>query len=127
MELGGLWWTSVLSLALPPQRQRPDTRPEHEDPVIQTEKEKKEKYIYISLLPKSTASIWDNSLSIQVFHRCRVHQVDCGVLFFVCLFVFGHAMQHAELPQPGIEPVPPALEAWSLNHWITREVLIVEF
>ena len=27
--------------------------------------------IYISLLPKSTSSIWDDSLSIQVFHRCR--------------------------------------------------------
>ena len=21
---------------------------------------------------------WEHSLSIQVFHRCRVHQVDCG-------------------------------------------------
>ena len=26
------------------------------------------------------------------------------------------------VPQPGIEPVPPAVEAWSLNHWTTREV-----
>ena len=25
-------------------------------------------------------------------------------------------------PRPGIEPMPPALEAWSLNHWTTREV-----
>ena len=24
---------------------------------------------------------------------------------------------------PGIEPTPPAVEAWSLNHWTTREVL----
>ena len=31
--------------------------------------------IYISLLPKSTSSIWDDSLSIPVFHRCRVHQL----------------------------------------------------
>ena len=23
---------------------------------------------------------WDDSLSIQVFHRCRVYQVDCGDL-----------------------------------------------
>ena len=28
------------------------------------------------------------------------------------------------VPQPGIEPVPPAVEAWSLNHWTTREVLV---
>ena len=26
------------------------------------------------------------------------------------------------VPQPGIKPAPPALEAWSLNHWTTREV-----
>ncbi|KAJ8785097.1 hypothetical protein J1605_007653 [Eschrichtius robustus] len=32
MELGGLWWTNVLNSALPSQRNRPDTRPEHQDP-----------------------------------------------------------------------------------------------
>ena len=26
------------------------------------------------------------------------------------------------LPRPGIEPVPPAVEVWSLNHWTTRGV-----
>ena len=26
------------------------------------------------------------------------------------------------VPRTGIEHVPPALEAWSLNHWTTREV-----
>ena len=32
-------------------------------------------------------------------------------------------MWHAEIlvPRPGIEPVPPAMEAQSLNHWTTRE------
>ena len=30
--------------------------------------------------------------------------------------------QHAELPRPGIELVPPALEVQSLNHWTTWEV-----
>ena len=25
-------------------------------------------------------------------------------------------------PQPGVEPGPPALGAWSLTHWTTREV-----
>ena len=34
-------------------------------------KREKRKKIHISLLPKSTSSIWDDSLSIQVFHRCR--------------------------------------------------------
>ena len=36
-----------------------------------SQKEKKGKNIYISLLPMSTSSMWDDSLSIQVFHRCR--------------------------------------------------------
>ena len=26
------------------------------------------------------------------------------------------------VPQPGIEPVPPALEVWSFNHWTARKV-----
>ena len=26
------------------------------------------------------------------------------------------------VPQPGIELMPPALEAWSLNHWTAVEV-----
>ena len=45
-----------------------------------SQKEKKGKNIYIMLLLKSTSSIWEDSLSIQVFHRCRVHQADCGDL-----------------------------------------------
>ena len=28
------------------------------------------------------------------------------------------------IPWPGIEPMPSALVAWSLNHWTTREVNI---
>ena len=27
------------------------------------------------------------------------------------------------VPQPGIEPIPPAVEVWSPYHWTTREVL----
>ena len=40
------------------------------------------------------------------------------LLFFLFL-----ATWHAGIlvPQPGMEPVPPAVEVWSLNHW-TREV-----
>lgn len=26
------------------------------------------------------------------------------------------------VPQPGMEPLPPAVEAWSVNHWTTRVV-----
>ena len=37
--------------------------------------------------------------------------------FFLC-----HPACGILVPQPEIEPVPLAVEAWSLNHWTTREV-----
>ena len=33
----------------------------------------------------------------------------------------GHISCRILVPQPGIEPVPPEVEAQSLNHWIARE------
>ena len=47
-----------------------------------------------------------------------------------CLFVLGGCFGHIVWPvgillivhQPGIEPVPPAVEVQSLNCWTTREV-----
>ena len=39
---GGLWWSNVLNLLLPPQRLRPDTRPEHQDPVSHMAQKKRE-------------------------------------------------------------------------------------
>ena len=37
-------------------------------------------------------------------------------------FFFCHPACGILVPQPEIEPVTPAVEAWSLNHWATREV-----
>ena len=31
------------------------------------------------------------------------------------------------VPQPGIKPMPPTMEAWCLNHWIAREVPGIHF
>ena len=42
-EPEGLWWINVQNLALPPQRHRPDTWPEHEEPVSHTAQKKREK------------------------------------------------------------------------------------
>ena len=64
------------------QRDRQNPRTNGKSKAIQTKshteayayiitKIEKGKKIYVSLLPKSTASIWDDSLSVQVFHRCR--------------------------------------------------------
>ena len=41
----------------------------------------------------------------------------CFVLFWLC-----YAACRILVPRPGIEPVSPAVEAQSLNHWTTREV-----
>ena len=42
--------------------------------------------------------------------------------FFIWLhWVFSCGVWHL-VPWPGIEPGAPALGAWSLSHWITREV-----
>ena len=44
---------------------------------------------------------------------------------FVKMFYFAHYLLtwHAgSVPQPGIQPGPLALEAWSLNPWTTRDV-----
>ena len=45
------------------------------------------------------------SVCTYVFIYIRPRRAACGIL----------------VPQPGIEPVPPAMEARSPNHWTTRE------
>ena len=43
VELGGLLWTSVLNLSLPLQWHSPDTWLEHQEPVLHTAQNKREK------------------------------------------------------------------------------------
>ena len=43
MGPGGLWWFSILNLALPSKRLRPDTRLEPQDPVSHMAQKKREK------------------------------------------------------------------------------------
>ena len=45
-----------------------------------------------------------------------------GTLMTVCLFWLCLAACGTLVPQPGIKPVPLAVETQSLNHWTTREV-----
>ena len=103
MELRGLWWTSVLSLAVP-LTLRPYTQLEHQDPVSHTAQ------VY-SCSQSPPPQFWDYSLSIQVFHRYGVHQFDCGDL--ICCsrdcwekfpFVFSHSPWGSAL-----DLVPPLL------------------
>ena len=63
------------------------------------------------------------SLGLTSFNHSMVRwPPDCSVIFF---FLLHHAACGILVPWPGIEPMPPALQAWSLNHWTTREVLRV--
>ena len=45
-------------------------------------------------------------MSRDIFFFFGPRYVACGILVL----------------QPEIEPVPPAVEVWSLNHWTAREV-----
>ena len=48
---------------------------------------------------------------------------DLSLIFVAARGIFSCDMQDL-VPRPGIEPRPPALGARSLNHWITRKVLL---
>ena len=45
----------------------------------------------------------------------------------MCVCVCGQAAQACEIlvPQQGIESVPPAVEAQSLNHWTTKNPKLI--
>ena len=43
-------------------------------------------------------------------------------LFYLFIYLFCHVSCGILVPRPGVQPAPPAVEAWSLNHWTTREV-----
>ena len=49
------------------------------------------------------------------------------LLLLFCFFFFGWFSCGTLVPQAGIQLEPPALGAWSLTHWITREVPVTIF
>ena len=57
---------------------------------------------------------------INICAQNTKQEIISHYLFF---FFFGHTAEHAELPQPEIEPKPSIVEAWNFNHWTAREVL----
>ena len=61
-------------------------------------------------------------LSTCWWHIILVH-AGFDNFFFFFFFVFGHVACRISVPWPGIEPMPPALEAHSISHWTAREVL----
>ena len=53
--------------------------------------------------------------------RIKLRAADGMVLFIY--FLTHHAVYRILVPRPGMEPMPPAVEAQILNHWAAREVL----
>ena len=47
------------------------------------------------------------------FGSQELSQIKVGFFFFFCHMACGILV-----PWPGIEPMPPTLEAWRLNHWL---------
>ena len=45
------------------------------------------------------------------------------IIFSSLFFLPCHIACGILVPSPGIEPVPAAMEAWSLNHWSMKEFL----
>ena len=49
------------------------------------------------------------------------------VFIYVCIYL-AIPWWPVELPQPGVESVPPCnVGVWSLNHWTIREILFLNF
>ena len=55
------------------------------------------------------------------FFCCLFFKNRLVIFYFIYLFFFGIPPCGILVPQPGIEPMPPAMEVGSLNHWTTRE------
>ena len=56
---------------------------------------------------------------------CICHLALIAGLWCVCTIIIFwplHVACGILVPWPGIEPTPPALAVWSLNHWTAREV-----
>ena len=58
----------------------------------------------------------------QILYLWATREAMFYFSFIIYLFFWPHSTLDILVPWPGIEPTPPALEAWSLNHWATSEV-----
>ena len=82
----------------------------------------------LTTLPSFQAALCNAVLSF-LFSLLRLHRVLVAVEILVeisscrcCTRGIFRCNMWDLVPWPGIEPRPPALGAWSLNHWTIREV-----
>ena len=55
------------------------------------------------------------------FISYHFHEIALTILLLL-LFRSCHVACGILVPRPGIEPMPPAMEAWRLSHWTAREI-----
>ena len=68
-------------------------------------------------------SCWRNAWWASHAQALAWPVMNAPVFFFFFFGCTGLSYSMWDLfPWPGIEPRPPALRAWSLSHWITREI-----
>ena len=81
---------------------------------------------------------WQHTRSLPIYPLCCIlllfsfcywiYNIFCLAcllsVFPARIFFFGRVACEILVPRPGIEPMSPALEVQSLNHWTTREVPI---
>ena len=74
-------------------------------------------WIYISLMIRHVEHLvkWLLALCTSFSERC---------LFRSSAYFFPHIARYAQLPQPGIKSMSPAVGIWSLNHWNDGGVLL---
>ena len=87
---------------------------------------RKAKTIKCSCTPLVWVLLMACNLEAQTFQEshCFVWSLlFCLFALFFFSLCFGCTAFGIVVSQLGIKPVPPAVEAWSLNHWTTRELL----
>ena len=67
-------------------------------------------------------AIWCQSQKLGIIQRFFPVLTRCEYIIHKFFFLATPQSMQILVPQPGIEPMPPAVEAWSLNHWTAREV-----
>ena len=65
---------------------------------------------------------------VRTFNMSSSLSIFYYFILLIYLFFWLHCTAGVILiPQPAIEPVYPAVEAWSLNNWTAREVPLLYF
>ena len=89
-------------------------------PLLKEMKRGKEFHVIFDCSHEMAAGILKQVIA-KLF-KFLISLLHLSLKYVFCLFVLVHIAWHLKIPQTGVEPVPPEVEAQSLNHWAAREV-----